>query len=129
MAISPQNPEPIGEQLRRKRVEKLNKGLREMAGELSIAPAHMTDIEKGRRTPSEELMVKIAVSYRIPIAELRAGWSRPDAIVKEVASQDATTAEKVPEFLRTARTLNSTQWGQLIEQAKGMAGGNKPKRK
>jgi transcriptional regulator with XRE-family HTH domain len=100
-----------------------------MAGELSIAPAHMTDIEKGRRTPSEELMVKIATSYRIPIAELRAGWSRPDAIVKEVASQDATTAEKVPEFLRTARNLNSTQWDQLIEQAKGMAGGNKSRKR
>ena len=127
MANSPQNLEPIGEQLRQQRVNKLNKGLREMAGELSIAPAHMTDIEKGRRTPSEELMVKIAVSFRIPIAELRAGWSRPDAIVKEVASQDATTAEKVPEFLRTARNLNSTQWDQLIEQAKGMAG--KPRRK
>jgi transcriptional regulator with XRE-family HTH domain len=121
--------EPIGEQLRRQRVEKLNKGLREMAGELSIAPAHMTDIEKGRRTPSEELMVKIAASYRIPIAELRAGWSRPDAIVKEIASQDATTAEKVPEFLRTARNLNPAQWDQLIEQAKGMSGGKNAKRK
>ena len=47
---------------------------------------YLTDLEKGRRTPSEELMVKIADLYQIPIAELRAGWSRPDMIVKEIAS-------------------------------------------
>ena len=89
----------------------------------------MTDIEKGRRTPSEELMVKIADSYQIPIAELRSGWSKPDAIVKEIASQDATTAEKVPEFLRTARNLTSDQWDQLIRHAEGMAGGKNAKKK
>jgi transcriptional regulator with XRE-family HTH domain len=120
LANTPQHPEPIGDQLRRQRVEKLGKGLREMAGILGIAPAYLTDIEKAHRTPSEELMVKIADMYQIPIAELRAGWSRPDAIVREVASQDATTAEKVPEFLRTARNLSPEQWDRLIQQAKGM---------
>jgi transcriptional regulator with XRE-family HTH domain len=129
LANTPQHPQPIGEQLRQQRVSKLGKGLREMARELGIAPPHLTDIEKGRRTPSEELMLKIAELYRIPIAELRAGWSRPEAIVKEVASQDATTAEKVPEFLRTARNLSSDQWDRLIHQAKGMAGGKSTKRK
>jgi len=129
LANTPQHPQPIGEQLRQQRVSKLGKGLREMARELGIAPPHLTDIEKGRRTPSEELMLKIAELYRIPIAELRAGWSRPEAIVKEVASQDATTAEKVPEFLRTARNLSSDQWDRLIYQAKGMARGKSAKRK
>jgi transcriptional regulator with XRE-family HTH domain len=122
LANAPQHPQAIGEQLRQQRVEKLGRGLREMAGMLSIAPAHLTDLEKGRRTPSEELMVKIANLYQIPIAELRAGWSRPDMIVKEIASQDATTAEKVPEFLRTARNLTSDQWDKLIRHAEGMAG-------
>jgi len=120
-----QHPQPIGELLRQQRVEKLGKGLREMAGILGIAPAHLTDLEKGRRNPSEELLNKIAAAYRIPIAELRAGWSRPDEIVKEVASQDATTAQKVPEFLRTARNLSPDQWDRIIQQAKGMAGGKK----
>ncbi|MFT3784741.1 MAG: helix-turn-helix transcriptional regulator [Tepidisphaeraceae bacterium] len=113
---------PIGERLRLKRVEVLGKGLREMAGLLSIAPAHLTDIEKGRRTPSEELMLRIAERYKMPIAELRAAWSRPDQIVGEVANQDATTATKVPEFLRTARNLTPEQWDKMIAQAKKLAG-------
>ncbi len=112
--------EPIGERMRRQRVEVLNKGLREMAKLLDIAPAHLTDLEKGRRTPSEALLLRMTEAYKLPEAELRAGWSRPDAIVSEVASQDAVTAEKVPEFLRTARKLSPEQWDQLIRHAKRM---------
>ncbi len=117
--------EPIGDVLRRQRVEVLKKGLREMAGELDIAPAHLTDIEKGRRTPSEDLLVRIVRNYRIPEARLRAGWSRPDTVVAEIASQDAVTAEKVPEFLRTARKLTPEQWDQVIDQVRRMSPGKR----
>lgn len=116
---SPQ--QPIGEVLRKRRVEVLNKGLREMAKLLDIAPAHLTDLEKGRRNPSEELLVKIATQYGIAEAELRTGWQRADVIVAEVANQDATTAAKVPEFLRTARDLTDQQWDHLIAQAQKLA--------
>ena len=113
------NPkQPIGEILRTRRVGVLKKGLREMAGILQIAPAHLTDIEKARRTPSEDLMMRISRAYGIAEAELRSGWSRPDAVVSEVASQDSVTAEKVPEFLRTARKLTTQQWDAMIEQVK-----------
>ena len=118
---------PIGERLRAQRVETLNKGLREMAGLLEIAPAHLTDIEKGRRTPSEALLVRICKAYRISEAELRAGWSRADAIVAEVANQDPVTAEKVPEFLRTARKLTSEQWDNLIDHVRELSSGKKGK--
>lgn len=111
---------PIGEILRTHRIETLRKGLRETARLLNIAPAHLTDIEKGRRNPSEDLLVRIAAVYGLGEAELRAGWSRPEAIVGEVASQDAVTAAKVPEFLRTARRLSPSQWDQLIQQARQM---------
>jgi transcriptional regulator with XRE-family HTH domain len=113
---------PIGEVLRRRRVEVLNKGLREMAKLLDIAPAHLTDLEKGRRKPSEDLLVKIAQQYQIPEADLRSGWERADTVVAEVANQDATTAAKVPEFLRTARGLTEEQWNHLIQQAQKLAG-------
>lgn len=116
----------IGELLRRKRVEEIGKGLREMAGLLNTAPAHLTDIEKGRRTPSEELMMRIATHYKMPIAELRSGFNRADSIIAEVANQDATTAAMVPAFLRTARNLTSKQWDQLIEQAGKMSQKRKP---
>lgn len=113
--------QPIGEVLRARRVDVVKKGLREMAAELGIAPAHLTDIEKGRRTPSEELLVRISKAYGIAVADLRAGWSRPDAVVAEVAAQDSVTAEKVPEFLRTARKLTPQQWDTVIEQARRMS--------
>lgn len=108
---------PIGEVLRTQRVEVIQKGLREMAKLLGITPPHLTDIEKGRRTPSEELLVRISRLYDLPEAELRSGWSRADTIVGQVATQDALTAEKVPELLRTARKLSANQWDDLIEFA------------
>jgi len=122
--LSSRNPSnlPIGEQLRLRRTQVLKKGLRETARLLGITPPHLTDIEKGRRNPSEDLLVRICGVYGIPVAELRAGWNRPDAIVAEVASQDAMTAAKVPEFLRTARKLTPEQWNKLIGQARRMAG-------
>ena len=121
MARHPANrkpSQPIGDVLRDRRIGVLNKGLREMAGELAIAPAHLTDIEKGRRTPSEDLLLRICKTYGIAEAELRSGWNRPDTVVAEIASQDSVTAEKVPEFLRSARRLTPEQWDNLIDQVR-----------
>lgn len=109
---------PIGERLRAKRVEALAKGLREMARFLDIAPAHLTDIENGRRNPSEDLLVRIAKAYQFPEADLRAAFAKPQSIVSEIASQSALAVEKVPELLRTARGLSADQWDRLIKQAK-----------
>ena len=120
--------QPIGEVLRGRRVEVLKKGLREMARLLDIAPAHLTDIEKGRRNPSDGLLKRISELYGVAEPELRAGWSKADNVVGEVATQDAMTAEKVPEFLRTARKLSPEQWDSLIGQAKRMAEGKRRKR-
>jgi transcriptional regulator with XRE-family HTH domain len=111
-------PETIGERLRTQRVEVLGKSIRDLARLLESAPIHLSDIENGRRCPSEELLIKIARVYGVPEAELRAGFSRPDSVVAEVASESTVAAAKVPEFLRTARGLNAEQWDTLIRQAK-----------
>ncbi|MEM6484197.1 MAG: helix-turn-helix transcriptional regulator [Pseudomonadota bacterium] len=116
---------PIGEQLRQQRVEVLGKGLREMARLLGVTPAHLTDVEKGRRSPSEELLCKIAKEYGLEQAVLRSGWHKADTVVEEVATQDETTAEKVPQFLRTARNLSPAQWDQLIRQADRLSNAKK----
>jgi transcriptional regulator with XRE-family HTH domain len=123
MAKRPTNPSnrPIGEVLREHRVERLKKGLREMAALLDISPPHLTDIEKGHRTPSDDLLIRIRDRYGIDEATLRSGWNRPESIVGEVANQDVVTAAKVPEFLRTARDLNATQWDSLIKYAKKLS--------
>ena len=111
----------MAERLRRQRVEVLQKGLRDMARTLVISAAYLTDIEKGHRVPSEDLLRRMAVAYSLSEAELRAAWSRPEAIVKEIASQDAVTIQKVPQFLRTARHLSAEEWNAIITQARKMA--------
>ncbi len=123
MATPTRQPVPaIGDVLRAKRVEKLGKGLREMAKLLDIAPAHLTDLEKGRRAPSNDLLLRIARTYDIDEATLRAGWGKAQAEVSTIASSNPTNAEKVPELLRAARNLDAKQWDTLIAQAQRMAG-------
>jgi transcriptional regulator with XRE-family HTH domain len=109
---------PITDRLRRARVEVLGKSVRDVAKILGTSPIHLSDIETGKRSPSEDLLVRIAGVYGIPIAELRSGFSRPEAIVLEVASESTTAAEKVPEFLRVARGWSVEQWEAVIKQAK-----------
>lgn len=108
----------IGERLRSHRLEVLGKSGRDMARLLDVAPIHVSDIETGKRSPSDELLVKIAKAYGFSEAELRSGFSRPDAVVAEVASESAVAAEKVPAFLRTARGLSAAEWDKLIRQAR-----------
>jgi len=92
-----------------------------MARFLQIAPAHLTDIENGRRNPSDDLLVKLAHAYGISEATLRAGFIRPTAEVVELVSDNAVAVEKVPQFLRSAKELSGEQWDRLIHQAKKMA--------
>lgn len=119
--------EPIGARLRKQRVEVLKRGLRQTAADLGIAPAHLTDIEKGRRSPSEDLLLRIAKVYRIDEQTLRKAWGKMNAVVGEVFGESETNATKVPEFLRTARELTSEQWDTLIAQAKSMSSKSKGK--
>lgn len=125
VAKKPTNPNlPIGETLRRRRVETLGKSVRDMAKLLDTSPIHISDIETGKRVPSDDLLVRMAHGYGLAESELRAGFARPDAVVGEVATESATAAEKVPEFLRTARGLSAEQWDKLIKQAKKLTGEN-----
>lgn len=112
---------PIGETLRKHRIKTLSKGLRATAADLGIAPAHLTDIEKGRRNPSDDLLKRIAKLYCIDEATLRAGWGKADSVVGEIASSTPTNAAKAPELLRAAKNLDAEQWDALINQAKSLA--------
>jgi len=108
---------PIGERLRTRRIEVLKKGLREMAALLGISPAHLTDIEKGNRSPSDDLMLRISERYGVSEAELRVSWSKADSVVEQIATMNETTATRVPEFLRKAKDFTDAQWQEFIQQA------------
>lgn len=117
---SPQRPS-AGSMLRKKRVEVLQKGLRETAKLLGVTPPHLTDIEKDRRVPSEALLQRIVALYQLDEAELRAAWGKAEDFVHEMVTQDPETVRKLPEFLRTARKLDAKQWDALIEQARKLS--------
>ena len=118
-------PQSIGDLLRTQRTDVLHVGLREIAKTLGVSPAYITDIEYGRRVPSQELLPLMAKAYSLPEAELRAGFNRPSEEVVELASANPTAAEKTPEFLRSAKDLSPAQWDSLIKQAKKLSGEEK----
>jgi transcriptional regulator with XRE-family HTH domain len=60
----------LGEFIREER-DKRNLGLREFARELKITPPFLSDIELGRRYPSDETMVGIAEAFNITVDQLR----------------------------------------------------------
>jgi len=117
----------IGLVIRNHRTATLTRGLREMAAALDIAPAHLSDLEKGHRNPSEELLCRIAKAYGLDECILRAGWNKPDAVVTEVATKNPTAAAKVPALLRIAKNFTADEWDALIKEAERLAAAKKRK--
>lgn len=118
---------PIGERLRTRRVDVLKKGLREMAALLGVSPAHLTDIEKGNRTPSEDLLLRIGRHYGVEEAVLRAGWLKADSEIDRIANKNETNAAKIPELLRTAQDMTPEEWERLIRSARKIVAKEPPK--
>lgn len=67
----------LGDRLRELR-EQDDLSLRELAKKIeNVTAAHLSDIEFGRRHPSDDLLAKLAGFFRVPLDELRALDSRP----------------------------------------------------
>jgi transcriptional regulator with XRE-family HTH domain len=67
----------LGETIRALREQK-DISLREFAKRLdNLSAAHLSDIELGRRSPSPELLEKIATKLEIPLEDLQKLDSRP----------------------------------------------------
>ena len=60
----------LGEFIRSKR-DDLDLSLRELARQLEITPPFLSDIELGKRYPSEPVMVKLANFFHLPVDDLR----------------------------------------------------------
>ncbi len=121
MATPNTSESPIGERLRRHRIETLKIGLREMAKKLAITAPYLSDLEMGRRSPSDDLLILMADKYGIAEAELRAGWGKAETDVGRIASSNPVAASRAPELLRTASGFDQAQWDALIEQARKLA--------
>lgn len=60
----------LGEYIRAKRDE-ADLTLRELARQLGITPPFLSDIELGRRNPSESVLAKIADFFKVPVDQLK----------------------------------------------------------
>lgn len=69
------DPKTLGEFIRQKRDE-LDISLRELARRLDVSAPFMSDVELGRRYPGEEILAKIANTFKISIDHLKGFDSR-----------------------------------------------------
>src|SRR5260370_7882776 len=60
----------VGERLRELR-DKADLSLRELAKRIGISPPFLSDIELGRRFPSEEILGKLARALNVSLADLK----------------------------------------------------------
>ena len=84
--------EGIGPYIRRRRDE-LDLSLREFAKKLDCSPAFISDIELGRRHPSDKVLVEMARVLKVKAEELRGMDVRaPIDEIKRVTQNDPTFA-------------------------------------
>ena len=108
---------PLGEIIRELRLE-LDVSLREFARELDVSPAFLSDVELGRRFPSDELLALIAKKLRTPLDTLRAHDNR--ASIDELRRR-ATVDPQYAFALRriVEKNLTSDEILQLVNRARG----------
>ena len=108
--------------LKQKRIEK-GINLRTLAELVNIAPAYLSDIEKGKRnSPSPDKMDKIAevlglTEEEIYIMQDLAADDRPNCVAPDI-SEYVSNNENVRVALRKARELHisNQEWIKIIEE-------------
>ncbi len=105
--------EGIGPFIRRRRDE-LDLSLRELAKKLNCSPAFISDIELGRRHPSDKVLTEIARILKVKVEDLREMDVRPPIEEIKRAAQDD------PTFALAFRTVldKKISAGELLEFAK-----------
>ena len=77
----------------RKRRDELDLSLRELAKKLDCSPAFISDIELGRRHPSDKVLIEIAKILKVKVNDLRNMDVRPPIDeIKRVTKDDPTLA-------------------------------------
>lgn len=106
----------LGEQLRELR-EKKDLSVRELAKRIQVSPPFLSDVELGRRHPSEDVLGKLANELETTVLELQKHDSRPPVQeLKRLAAanpamgfalrkvvDDGISAEDLLEFLKKHR--------------------------
>jgi len=113
--------ETLGEYIRKLRNAK-NIGVREMGRSLDVSGVHISSIEKGKNTPSPELLRKMAIVLGVDVDKLLSKANQVDPEVINVIKKSSTV---VPSFLRSAKDLTKEQWAELEKTVQEMTKKNK----
>ena len=98
----------LGKLLKARRLA-LNWSLRQLARELRVTPAYVTDLEADRRLPSAELRDRISSTLQIPLEDLLAADTR-------LSSDLRTWIEERPQLTALLRTLHSSPDSDVLIQ-------------
>ena len=109
----------LGQYMRQVRDEK-DLSLREFAKRIDCSPAFISDIELGKRNPSEEVFNKIAKTLGVTVVELKQYDTRPNAEGLRKLSVD-------PKFAFAFRTIidSNIDSKDLLDFVKKQANKNK----
>jgi len=107
----------LGEYIRNLR-NKRDIGVRELGRLVDVSGVHISSIEKGKNTPSPELLRKIAVILGADVDKLQSMANQVDPDVIDVIKKSPSV---VPSFLRSAKGLTKAQWEKLEKTAIKMA--------
>lgn len=103
--------EALGQYIRRFREER-NQSLRELARKIGCSAAFLSDIELGRRNPSDKVLRDIAHELGISLEELNNHDTRPP--VEDIKR----AVERDPRYALAFRTLTRVHPDNLLEFAK-----------
>ncbi len=100
--------------------ENLKITLRQLARDVGMSPAYLSQIERGRfAPPSEEKILLLAKRLKLNSDELMA---LADKIPSDLKSIFIAQPKPVADFLRTAQGLSESAWEELRKQAATCAG-------
>ena len=118
--------EGLGAYIRKLRDER-DLSLREFAKKLDLSAPFISDIELGRRHPSEEVLAKVAKVLGVKVEALRARDTRPPIDeIKRITQSD-------PKFALAFRTMidkkiTAEDLLELAKKKEGQKASNKPKK-
>lgn len=98
--------------------------LREFAKQIEVTPAHLSDIELGRRFPSDQLLKRIATRLGIRLEELEKHDSRPPVDeIKRLSEADPAYGFAFRKLVDEMRKKNISMDDVLRELSRQKGGG------
>ena len=88
--------EAVGEQLREERLDR-NERLVDVAGRAGVSAQYLSEIERGRKEPSSEVLAAVAGALRLSVSDITLRAARR-LRVSDVTSRAALQQRRVPGF-------------------------------